>query len=142
MDNKYSLKIFVVDTDPFCLNIYKQQLANIGYRNVRPFTNAPECLDNLVEKPDVVFLDYRMDVVAELGILKRIKKFNPDIYVVFTSTPEDVETVTNSLKHGAFDFAIKKDSGLERVGKILSTIYEIGELLKTAQPSYLKKFPG
>ena len=142
MDNKYSLKIFLLDSDPFCLNIDKQQLANIGYRNVTQFTNASDCLDRLVEKPDIIFLDYRMDTVTEPGILKRIKKFNPDIYVIFTTAPEDVEMVLNSLKYGAFDYAVKKDNGLERVGKILSTIYEIGELLKTAQPSLIKRFPG
>jgi polysaccharide export outer membrane protein len=142
MENKYCLKIFLVDSDPFCLNIYQQRLNNLGYGDVTQFNSGNDCMDNLAQKPDVIFLDYRMDVANELELLKKIKRFNPDIYVVFTTSPEDIETVTNSLKYGAFDYVTKKDHEPEGAGKILATIYEIGEMLKNAQPSFIKKFPG
>jgi polysaccharide export outer membrane protein len=80
-----------------------------------------------------------MDVAKELDLLKKIKRHNPDIYVVFTSSKDDIETVTNSLKYGAFDYVVKKDHELEGIGKILASIYEIGEMLKYAQPSFIKK---
>ena len=142
MGNKYSLKVFLVDTDPFCLSLYRQQLNNLGYLQTTTFNSAACCLDNLVQQPDVIFIDYSMDVVAELGILKRIKKFNPDIYVVFIVAPEDIEAATSSLKHGAFNFAVKRDHELEGASKILSSIYEIGEMFKQANLSFIRKFPA
>jgi polysaccharide export outer membrane protein len=142
MENKYYLKIFLVDNDPFCLNIYRRQLNNIGFGDVTQFNNITDCLDSLVLKPDVVFLDYRMDVMNDLELLKKIKRFDPDIYVVFIASPEGADAAINSLKYGAFDCALKKDDRLEGADKILSKIYEIGELLKNAQPALVKKFPG
>src|SRR5258705_13308935 len=98
MENKSALKIFMMDTESFCLSIYQQQLSNLGYRDVKQFNNADDCMYNLDQNPDVVFLDYTMDAAGQLDLLKKIKRFNPDIYVVFTTVPEEIDTVSQSLK--------------------------------------------
>jgi DNA-binding NtrC family response regulator len=139
MESKYGMKIFLADNDLFSLNIYQQQLNNLGYADVTKFNSSKDCLDNLSQNPDVIFLAYRMDAGNEVELLKKIKRFSPDIYVVYTAAGEDVEMVTGSLKYGAFDYVEKKDHELAGIGKILSRIYEIGELLKNAQPGFIKK---
>jgi polysaccharide export outer membrane protein len=141
MENKYGLKVFLVDNDSFCLNIYRRQLNNLGYGHVTLFNNSDDGLDSLTDKPDVVFLGYGMDALNGHEMLKRIKRFNPDIYVVFITGAESVEAAKNSLKYGAFDYAIKTNDELEGAGKILTSIYEIVQVFKNTQPSLVKKFP-
>ena len=57
MELTTSLKIFVVDDDKLCLNIYEQHLLNLGYTDVETFDNGTSCLNNLIRQAEVIFLD-------------------------------------------------------------------------------------
>lgn len=132
--------IFVVDDDPFCLNMYEQHLRNLGYEQVTPFHNGTECLEALTKQPDIIFLDYSMDILNGVEVLKKIKRFNPDIYVVFISGQEDVETAVNSLKYGAFDYIVKGTDEARRIEDVIVRILNVREMLKKASRNPLKRF--
>ena len=85
METGNNLKIFLVDDDSFCRNIYKQHLANKGYPNTQEFINGPDCLNNLHQQPDVIFLDHGMDYLTGLEVLKKIRTVSPLTFVVFLS---------------------------------------------------------
>lgn len=124
-----NLKIFLVDDDPFCLAIYQQHLDNMGYREIACFNDDISCIDNLLHQPDVIFLDYNLGDISGVDVLKTIKQFNPDIYVIFISGREDVETSARTLKHGAFDFIIKKSGDTEKIKQTLMRIEQIQHML-------------
>jgi DNA-binding NtrC family response regulator len=133
------LKIFVVDDDQFCLTMYEQHLRNLGLTDVQVFTNGTECLNSLTQQPDVIFLDHGMDILNGVEVLKKIKRFNPDIYVVFISGQEDVETAVNSLKYGAFDYIVKGANEEKRIEQILEKILEVREMLQKRNKGFMKK---
>ncbi len=139
MNSLLTEKIFVVDDDHFCLNIYQQYLESLGYKNVICFSNGTDCLNHLTEKPEVIFLDHGMDILNGVEVLKKIKRFDPDIYVVFISAQENIETAVNSLKYGAFDYIVKGESDFEKIKLVLDKIRSVKELLKRNKPSILKK---
>lgn len=139
METNFNLNIFVVDDDVFCLNIYEQHLHNLGYNQITCFQNGTECLNNLTRQPDVIFLDHSMDILNGVEVLKKIKRFNPDIYVVFVSGQEDVETAVNSLKYGAFDYIVKGEREAERIKNVLDKIHEVSELLKKRNKGFIKR---
>lgn len=134
-----SLKIFLVDDDPFCLSIYEQHLSNLGIQSVTCFADGSNCLNNLTSQPDVIFLDHGMDILNGIEVLKKIKRFNPDIYVVFLSGQEDIETAVNSLKYGAFDYIMKGNNEMGRITQVLTKICEIKEMLANSRPGFIKR---
>ncbi|MGF2414470.1 response regulator [Ferruginibacter sp.] len=139
MGLKASLKIFVVDDDEFCLNWYKQHLFNLGYTSIEVFDNGTACLNNLIQQPEVIFLDYGMDVLNGVEVLKKIKRFNPNIYVVFISGQEDVQTAVNALKYGAFDYIVKGTDERKRIAQVLEKIHEVNELLQKRNHGFKSK---
>ena len=113
MKNLEDLKVFIVDDDPFCRMMYHQHLFNLGLKNLSLFSNGPDCINNLSENPDIIFLDYDMKPFNGLETLKIIKQYNPDIYLLMLSAQKDIRVAINALKHGAFDYISKGGNDLE-----------------------------
>lgn len=137
---KITDKLFVVDDDPMIANMYEQHLYNLGYENVSLFDNGQDCINQLILEPQVVFLDYQMDYLNGLDVLKKIKRFNPDIYVVVISAQEEMEVAVNSLKYGAFDYIIKGKSDLTKIEEVLTRIKEMKQQLNYREPGPFRKF--
>jgi DNA-binding NtrC family response regulator len=133
------LKIFLVDDDTYYLHILEQHLLNIGCQNIQLFENGTDCLEHLKEKPDVIFLDYHMDTLTGYEVLKKIKRFDPNIYVVMISAQEQIKPVVDALKHGAFDYLQKGDNEPQKVKDVLQRIMDIKEILDRPAPGFLKK---
>jgi DNA-binding NtrC family response regulator len=139
METLQSFKIFLVDDDVFSLSLYEQQVRNIGYQNVTTFDNGTACLNSLTQQPDVIFLDHGMDILNGLEVLKKIKRFNPNIFVVFVSGQEDIETAVNSLKYGAFDYIVKGQNEIRRISAVMEKIQAFRELMPKKEKNFLQK---
>jgi polysaccharide export outer membrane protein len=139
METQTQLNIFIVDDDPFSLSIYEQHLINLAYGPVQAFESGTACLSALTQTPaDIIFLDHGMEILNGIDVLKKIKRINPDIYVVFISGQDDIQTAINSLKYGAFDYIVKGDDDLKRIDTVLKKIVTVKELLKRRSKSLLK----
>ncbi|MBS1510966.1 MAG: response regulator [Bacteroidetes bacterium] len=134
MKEQAGLKVFVVDEDDFCLNMYQQYLANLGCCNVHIFSSASECLHNLEGKPDLIFVDHDMEEMKGVEVLQQIKSYNPDIYVVMISGHDDKQAAFTAQKNGAFDYILKGDYEEKSIASILTKINAIN--------TYLRKRPG
>ena len=142
MNPKQDLRIFLVDDDPFCLSIYQQYLTNQGYAQIQLFDSGASFLNELHQSPDIVFLDYKMDTINGFDVLKKIKRFNPDTYVVMVSGQENIQTALNALKYGAFDYIIKGEAEKEKMNDVVERILAIQESIKKERPSLLNRlFP-
>jgi len=139
-----SAKVFLVDDDPFCRQLVEQAIRNAGYHEVQAFDNGAACLDALIEEPTIIFLDQMMGSGASgTEVLKAIKRFNPDIYVVLVSGQQQVQVAVDSLKYGAFDYVVKNEHLAERLGLVLGKIEKMQALLasrKPARPRFLSLF--
>ena len=128
--NKNIIKIFLVDDDVFCLNLYKQGIKNLGYLDITIFEDGQSCIDNLSQKPDVIFLDQNMDGLNGFEVLKRIKSFDPNIYIIMVSAQEDIKTALSSFKYRVFDYIVKGDDEINKMKNVLIRINEIKTILK------------
>ncbi|MBA3680909.1 MAG: response regulator [Bacteroidetes bacterium] len=113
------LKIFIVDNSLFYLNLYEQNLKNIGHTDISTFVNGTDCIKALSEKPDIVFLDSNINNSQGSDLLKRIKLFNPGIFVVMVIDPEGIRTTINSTNVGIADYIIKGQDEIEKANLIL-----------------------
>lgn len=138
MNQSKQLKIYIVDDDLFYLNTIAQHIRNLGYETVEIFNNGTACLECIKEKPDVVFLDYKMDVFTGYDVLKKIKRFDPDIYIVMLSGQIAIQPAIDSLKHGAFDYIEKGNSEQMKIKLVLERILKVKDLLKKSKPNFLK----
>ncbi|MBK6497100.1 MAG: response regulator [Saprospiraceae bacterium] len=115
-------KIFVVDDDVFTSAIFKQHLQNLGYDDITCFSGGTLCLNHLQERPDVILPDHEMGDLTGFDVLIKIKRFDPNIYVVMVSGQEDMMTAIDSLKYGAFDYIIKGDDTTYKITKVMERI--------------------
>lgn len=139
MENQNQLKFFVVDDDIFCANIYEQYLKNLNYTDITYYSNGIDCLNNIHSNPDIIFLDYNMEDMNGFEVLKKIKRYNPNIYVVMVSAQENRTTAVDALKYGAFDYIIKDNTVCEKMTLIISNIIKVKEQLKKSNPSLIRK---
>ncbi|MCG8310268.1 MAG: response regulator [Cytophagales bacterium] len=139
MEHIRKFKIFIVDDDLFCLNLYERYLMSLGMTDISVYDNGSACLNDLVKKPEVVFLDHNMEVLNGFEMLKKIKRYDPNIHVVMVSAQEDMKTAIDSLKFGAFDYIIKDDQEKQKMGDVLSRIKMIEDSVKQKKYPVFKK---
>jgi len=139
METKTQFKFFIVDDDVFCANVYNQYLVNMNYNDITHYSNGSDCIDNLHLKPDIIFLDHNMEDINGFEVLKKIKRYDPNIYVVMISGQENIETAVDALKYGAFDYVIKGNDVYEKLELIISKIIAVKEQLKNNYPGFIKR---
>jgi len=139
METPNKLKFFIVDDDIFCSSAYQQYLNNIHYTDIQCFTNGNDCIDNLHQNPDIIFLDHNMEDLTGFEVLKKIKRHNPNIYVIMVSGQENITTAVNALKYGAFDYMVKDANVCEKMNTVIERILNIKEELKKSNPTTIQK---
>jgi len=139
MENPTQFKFFIVDDDIFCANIYEQYLSNLNYTDVTYFSNGKECLDNLDQNPDIIFLDYNMDDLTGFEVLKKIKRYNSNIYVVMVSGQENIKIAVDALKHGAFDYVTKNSFVCDKMTHIIQKISKVKTETNYSNPKIFKR---
>jgi len=132
-------KIFLVDDNVFSLSIYQQGLENLGYKDVSLFFDGTHCIDNLHQKPTIVFLDYNMDDMSGLEVLDKIRRNDPDIFVVIVSAQEDPKLAVTVLNHGAFDYIVKDEREMERMEEVIARIELLRHTIAKNKRSILQK---
>lgn len=127
METNQNFKFFIVDDDRFCASVYEQYLRNSGYEDITYFENGESCLDELYQKPDIIFLDHNMEDLTGFEVLKKIKRYDPNIYVIMVSGQENIDTAVNALKYGAFDYLVKDAHVCDKMSETIDKILRIKE---------------
>ncbi len=133
------LRIFIVDDDIFCLNLYQQFFIKLGYPNVSCFSGGRQCLEKLSHKPDLVLLDYYMDDLNGIDVLKEIKQHNPEIIVILVSGIENAEIGNEGKKYGAYDYIIKSTISIDVLKSMMERIESITSTQKSHSRSLLQR---
>jgi DNA-binding NtrC family response regulator len=117
-------RTFIVDDDPFWTTMLTQMLADLGYTNVVSFKDGKGCIDHLHFNPNLVFLDYEMDILNGIDVLKKIKEYYPGIGVVFCTAHEDLSVAVDAMQNGSFDFLLKSNTTKNELARIIRNMYE------------------
>lgn len=125
------IRVFVVDDSPFVRKVLRRVLtAAAGLEVVGEAVNGQEALA-LIPKanPDVVTLDFEMQGVNGLQVLKQLLQWRPHLRVIMLSahTREGAEATLEALAAGAADFIDKQGldlMDLDRLGR------ELGERIR------------
>lgn len=135
---KSNKPIFIVDDDPFHVEMMTNILYSEGFQNIKCFSSGVSCLEEIHLNPEIIFLDYQMDVYSGFETLQKIKRYNPNFFVVMVSAQEDIDSAVETLKHGAFDY-IRKNENLEnKVKKVIKKIIDLSEIMDSKKSSFIK----
>ena len=122
MINLADLKVFIVDDDNYCRELLHNILLTQGFSDIRQFDNGVDCIKNLSCQPDIVFVDYNMDPLNGLDVLKTAKLLCPETIFMMVSAQKDIKVALNAIKAGATDYIIKDENVSENV---CNTIHKI-----------------
>lgn len=114
-----SLRVLLVDDEEELLGSLSRALERRGMR-VSTATNGGGALELLEEQAfDVVVLDVKMPGIGGIELLPRIKEVRPAVEVILFTGHPSVDTVTDGLREGAFDYLSKPQDIEKLVAKIL-----------------------
>lgn len=138
-----TLKIMVVDDDAIFRTLADRFLRIVGCKDILLLESGPLCLDRLTPEFDLIFLDYDMGIYNGIETLKKIKRLNPNVPVVFISGQDDVATAVNALKFGAFDYILKSQLSAQRLKITVEKVLLFREILqKRAMKNSFRKILG
>lgn len=139
MENQTQFKIFIVDDDTFCANVYEQHLRNCDYNDITYYDNGNDCILNLHQNPDIIFLDHNMEDITGFEVLKKIKRHNPNIYVIMVSGQDNIKTAVDALKYGAFDYVIKDSEACDKITQLINKVARVKEELRKSNPNIIQR---
>ncbi|WP_306641709.1 sigma-54-dependent transcriptional regulator [Sanyastnella coralliicola] len=120
--------IFIVEDDLWYGEVLEYLLKLNPEYNVEKFTSGKDCIKNLHKRPSLVTLDYSLDDMTGIEVLRQIKQFDAEIPVVVISGQEDVSTAVNLLREGAYDYIVKDDDAKDRLWNVVKNIREKKDL--------------
>ncbi|HKI88684.1 MAG TPA: response regulator [Draconibacterium sp.] len=135
MTAKKNYLIYVVEDNRLYNKLIRDYLEKNNYLNVKSFYSSDECIQSLKGGiyPDIVLQDYYMDKMNGIDILRKVKKLHPGSEFIFLTGNESIDVVVNSIKYGAFDYIIKNEFALDKVGDKIEKIIRIKELEKNSK---------
>jgi DNA-binding NtrC family response regulator len=139
MENSTQFKFFIVDDDIFCANVYDQYLTNLNYNDITYYSNGNDCLNNLNQNPDIIFLDYNMDDLTGFEVLKKIKRYNSNIHVVMVSGQENIKIALDAIKYGAYDYVTKNSLVCDKMTNIINKISQGKTTISKTNPTILNR---
>jgi DNA-binding NtrC family response regulator len=133
-------KIFIVEDDPWYGEILNYHLSlNPDYQITR-FVSGKDCINNLMQKPDLISIDYSLPDMNGLELLKKIKAVLPDVPVLVVSGQEEVSTAIELIKNGAADYFIKDNNTKDLLWNAIIRLRENKSLKEEVE--YLKEELG
>lgn len=102
-------KVFIVDDDPFVLDMYVLKFKEEGFEVVTASSGKNVVLRIKEEKPDIILLDVIMPMIDGFEILRSLQKENldPKPKIIFLTNFGQKEDVERGLQLGADDYIIK-----------------------------------
>ena len=121
------LKVFLVDDDPLSRSYYWQILSQENYGDIEVFESGAMLKDHLLDKPDIIFLDYLLADTTGSELLKSINEYCPEAITIILSGQQDLEVIVNLMNNGAFDYVIKGKNDVRKIKTIKSKIDQLIE---------------
>ena len=126
--SKGDFTVFIVEDDEWYSDLLSYVVSlNPEYR-VKRFGRGDELIRQLHEQPDVITLDYRLPDMNGEKVLRQIKEFNPEIEVIIISEQQNIDTVLDLIKLGAYDYIVKTPDIKDKLLNLLSNIRKTGKL--------------
>jgi len=129
--------VLLVDDEQHILESLSLFLKRSGMEKVVTLDDSRKVIDFCHQiRPSVIIMDLFMPYVSGTELLSDIKKYYPEIPVIIVTAAQEVESVVDHIKNGAYDYLVKpvnKDrllSTVKSAHKVSSLRDEVTQLKK------------
>ncbi len=124
MPRKDHLDIFLVEDDSFFKEMFSYHFSNMKEVEIHTFDNGEDCITNLFLEPDMVILDYVLNLedlyaLNGLQVLMKVKEFDRKIPVVMISAEGTQDFADKAIDSGADYFIAKDEQAFSKMEKLL-----------------------
>ena len=132
-----SLDVLIVEDDPMVVEIHRRCIQQVpGYRVVAAAGTGEKALELLERIPvDLLILDIFMPGLGGIDTLRILRERGIPLDVVVVSAANDVTTVHEVMRGGAFDYIVKPFR-FERMHETLCSYRAMREKLKSREEAY------
>ena len=100
--------VLLVDDEQHILESLSLFLKRSGMEKVITLDDSRKVIDFCRQvSPSVIIMDLFMPYISGTELLSDIKKYFPEIPVIIVTAAQEVESVVNHIKNGAFDYLVK-----------------------------------
>lgn len=136
MEERFSLKVLVVDDDPFINRLVQIRLKNRGYQVISAGDGEQALALIRSAAPDLLYLDVAMPKVGGLQVLEEVRRDKLDIAVIMMTAFGSESIAVEAMRHGADDYLPKP---FEPVGFEAVLERAVRRLLLTRQNVVLRR---
>lgn len=129
--------VLLVDDEQHILESLSLFLKRSGMEKVVTLDDSRKVIDFCHQiRPSVIIMDLFMPYISGTELLSDIKKYYPEIPVIIVTAAQEVESVVDHIKNGAYDYLVKpvnKDrllSTVKSAHKVSSLRDEVTQLKK------------
>ncbi len=125
-------KILVVDDEHDICEFVGGFLTERGYHVLTALNGEDALAIVKKERPSLALLDIKMKGMDGIALLKHIKFFDKNIYVIMVTAMEDDDSMNEATRLGACDY-ITKPLELEHLERAVEKFDKMAENLKSGQ---------
>lgn len=119
-------RVLLVEDEDIIRNglVHSIDWAGHGFEVVASAEDGDEAWEKyLALRPDVIITDIKMPQSSGLDLLDKVKRHNPDVFVLLISGHEEFEYARTAIRHGAFEYILKLNV-MDVIDDILSRLAE------------------
>jgi polysaccharide export outer membrane protein len=79
-----------------------------------------------------------MDGITGLEVLKKIKRYNPSIYVIMVSGQQNIKIAVDAHEYEAYDYIIKDNLVYDKMTLIINKISSVKEAMKKSTSTFIE----
>ncbi len=114
------LKILICDDSLLARRNLKESLKSLNITNILEVTDGQSAIDTYKnEHPDITFLDIVMPVKDGITVVKEIKSYDENAYLIMVSSVGTQAHLKEAIKSGARDF-IQKPATMEQLKAVVT----------------------
>lgn len=107
IDEPKSRYLLMVEDTASVAALYRSYLSPLGI-DINIVGNGRDAIQSLEHRtPDLILLDLRLPDMTGMDVLDAVKKFNPDVPIIFMTAHGSIDIAVDAMQHGAQDFLIK-----------------------------------
>jgi DNA-binding response OmpR family regulator len=118
--------VLIVDDEQVVCNLLHEELSDRGFMCTIALDASAALSRLMAHHFDVVLLDIRLPEISGMDLLQTIHSEYRDVTVIMITAINEVDTVVQAIKLGAWDYVVKPFS-LDRVEASIRTALEAGE---------------
>ncbi len=105
--NDSQIRILVVDDENIVLSLIRDALEEEEY-DIRTASTGAEALEIIDSTPiNLIVTDIRMPGITGIELVKKARKVQPDMGVIFMTGYANLNSAKDAIKQGAFDYILK-----------------------------------